>query len=169
MQNSVMKKFMTPRSAAVFMAAFCLVPTLTFSQTPALASVSPIAVPFISIGDQPAILYDGPSGKANKVFVLSRHYPLEVLVKLDKWTKARDAEGAIGWIENSAVGSRRHAMVAMAVADIRAMPSTTAPLIFEAQRGVLLEITGPVADSWLPVRHRDGQAGFVRAAQLWGG
>jgi len=28
----------------------------------------------------------------------------------------------------------------------------------------LLEVTG----GWLRVRHRDGQAGFVRATQMWG-
>ncbi len=164
-----MKSFMTRRSAANFMAAFCLVPTLALSQATAPAPASPASAAFISIGDQPAILYDGPSSKANKIFILSRHSPLEVLVKLDKWTKARDAEGAIGWIENSLIGFRRHAMVAIATAEIRSMPSPVATQVFEAQRGVLLEITGPVADGWWPVRHRDGQSGFVRAAQVWGG
>ena len=171
MQNSVMKNFMTHRSAAIFMAAFCLAPAVAFSQATVAAQVHPVTVslPLISIGDQPAILYDGPSSKANKTFILSRHYPLEVLVKLDRWTKARDLEGTIGWIENIAIGAKRQAIVSMAMADIRAMPSPGAPLLFEAQRGVLLEITGPLADGWLSVRHRDGQSGFVRAAQVWGG
>lgn len=171
MQNSVMKSFMTRRSAAIFMAAFCLAPTIAFSQTTAPASPIAISppVPFVSIGDQAAIFYDGPSNKANKVFILSRYTPLEVLVKLDKWTKARDSEGAIGWIENNVIGGKRHAVVSIATADIRAMPSPAATSVFDAQRGVLLEITGPAVDGWLPVRHRDGQTGYVRAAQVWGG
>jgi flagellar basal body rod protein FlgF len=42
-------------------------------------------------------------------------------------------------------------------------------VVFEAQRGVLLEVSGPAADGWLPVRHRDGQSGYVRSVQVWGG
>jgi SH3-like domain-containing protein len=168
MQNSVMKSFMTRRNAAIFMAAFCLAPIIAFPQATPPAQVAPALAQFISIGDQPAIFYDSPSGKANKIFILFRHTPLEVLVKLDKWTKARDSEGNVGWIENSSVGSKRHAIVFIATADIRAMPLPAAPSVFDAQRGVLLEITGPAAEGWLPVRHRDGQAGFVRLAQMWG-
>lgn len=79
---------------------------------------------YIAIGDKPAILYDGLSNKADKIFVLSRHYPLEVLVKLDKWTKVRDADGAIGWVENGALGDRRYVQVTAKSAEIRAKPSS---------------------------------------------
>jgi SH3-like domain-containing protein len=123
---------------------------------------------YTAIGDQPAILYDGLSTKAGKMFILSPHHPLEVLVKLDKWTKVRDAAGTIGWVENGALGAARFVQVSANAAEIRAQSSPAAPLVFEAQRGVLLEVTGPVADGWLPVRHRDGQSGFVRVVQVWG-
>jgi SH3-like domain-containing protein len=171
MHNIVMKTFMTIQSAATCLAAFCLVPHEAQSQTPApqTAPAHVSTVLYTSLGDKPAILYDGLSTKANKTFILARNQPLEVLVKLDKWTKVRDAEGAIGWVENSAVGDKRHVQVSVNAADIRNMPTPSAPLVFEAQRGVLLEITGPAAEGWLPVRHRDGQAGFVRSVQVWGG
>lgn len=162
---------MTIRSAATCLAAFCLVPAEVFAQAPIQAqttATTSVAL-HISIGDKPAILYDGLSIKADKIFVLSRHYPLEVLVKLDKWTKVRDAEGSIGWVENSAIGNTRFVQVTSNSAEIRATPSPTALVVFEAQRSVLLELTGPAIDGWLPVRHRDGQSGFVRSAQVWGG
>jgi SH3-like domain-containing protein len=124
---------------------------------------------FESIGEKPAILYDGLSTKANKIFILSRLHPVEVLVKLDKWTKIRDAGNTIGWMENAFLGEKRYVQVASAIAEIRVSPSGNADIVFEAQRAVLLEPSGPAtADGWLPVRHRDGQSGFVRISQVWG-
>jgi len=141
------------------------------STTPApAASVPPTAAAksFVTIGDEPAIMFDAPSTRANKTFIVNALTPLEVLVKLDKWTKVRDTENAIGWIENAAIGERRHVQVSVASADVRAMSAANAALVFDAQRAVLLEVTGPIAEGWLSVRHRDGQAGYVRLSQIWG-
>lgn len=92
-----------------------------------------------------------------------------MLVKLDRWTKVRDAEGAIGWVENAGLNEKRHVQVFVPLADVRSLPNATAGLVFEAQRNVVLEVTGvATADGWLPVRHRDGQSGFVRLAHIWG-
>ena len=159
-----MAKILTCPNAVTLCAAFCLVPGV------ARAQPAPLPVPlFATIGEKPAILYDGLSTKANKVFIFSRFHPVEVLVKLDKWTKVRDAENTIGWMENAFMGDKRYVQVASAIAEIRVAPNTNAAIVFEAQRAVLLEATGPAAaDGWLPVRHRDGQAGFVRVSQVWG-
>lgn len=165
-----MKLLMTFWSAAACLAAFCLVPAEVLAVAPAApAPADAPAALYTAIGDKPAILYDGLSTKANKIFILSRFQPLEVLVKLDKWTKVRDADGGIGWVENSAIGNRRHVQVSTNIAEIRALPTPAALLMFEAQRGVLLEVTGPSSEGWLPVRHRDGQSGFVRSVQVWAG
>lgn len=124
---------------------------------------------FVTVGDKPTIMFDAPSNRANKIFILNRLVPLEVLVKLGSMTKVRDAEGAIGWVENSGLGDRRHVQVSANSAEIRAMPSSTAPLVFDAQKAVLLEVAGnATSDGWLPVKHRDGQSGFVRLTQIWG-
>lgn len=170
MQNAVMESFMTMRNAAICLAAFCFAPTQSSAQNPAVVSpVTPPPIPFVTVGELPAVLYDGPSVKANKTFVLSRHQPLEVLVRLDKWSKVRETDGSVGWLENSALGDRRHVLVTAATAEIRAAPAVAALLVFEAQRRVVLEVSGPATDGWLPVRHRDGQSGFVRRMQIWGG
>jgi SH3-like domain-containing protein len=97
-----------------------------------------------------------------------RNTPLEVLVKLDRWTKVRDADNTIGWVENSTLGERRFVQVSTPSADVRASAATSAPLVFEAQRQVLLEVTGSATEGWIAVRHRDGQVGFVRTTQVWG-
>ena len=160
---------MTLHSAAICLAAFCLVAGESHAQASTVppATVVPASL-YTAIGDKPAIHYDGPSTKANKVFILSRFQPLEVLVKLDKWTKVRDAEATIGWVENGALGDRQYVQVSANTAEVRAQPSAAAALVFEAQRNVLLEVTGPAAAGWLPVRHRDAQSGFVRVVQVWG-
>ena len=80
------------------------------------------AAEFRTIGERPAILYDAPSAKADRLFVASRFYPLEVLVKLDQWTKVRDVNGEVAWVENKSLGDRRTALVTVPLADVRAAP-----------------------------------------------
>lgn len=121
-----------------------------------------------SLGAKPAILYDAPSTRADKLFAVTRYYPFEVLVKLDQWTKVRDANGEVGWVENAALGDRTMAVVTVPIADVHAAPDAQSPLVFEAYKQVLLEIVAPPADGWVKVRHRDGQEGYIRTAHVWG-
>lgn len=126
------------------------------------------AAEYRTVGEAPAVLYDAPSVKSDRVFVASRYYPLEVLVKLDAWTKVRDVNGEVAWVENRQLGERRTVLVTVPLADIRAAASLQAPLAFEAYKQVLLEVLEPPAADWVKVRHRDGQQGFIRVAHVWG-
>jgi SH3 domain protein len=132
------------------------------------ASGLAFAAEYRSIGASPAVLYDAPSTKADRLFVASRNYPFEVLVKLDQWTKVRDANGEVAWVENKALGDRATVMVTVPLADVHAAPNAQSPLVFEAYKQVLLEVLEPAADGWVKVRHRDGQAGYIRTAHVWG-
>jgi len=126
------------------------------------------AAEFRALGERPAVLYDAPSLKADRLFVASRYYPFEVLVKLDQWTKVRDANGEVAWIENKALGERQTVLVAVPLADVRAAPSAQSALVFEAYKQVLLEVIEAPAEGWVKVRHRDGQQGFIRTTHVWG-
>ena len=84
-----------------------------------LATLCAQAAEFRSLGERAAVLYDAPSLKADRIFVASRGYPFEVLVKLDQWTKVRDSGGEVAWIENKSLGERRTALVTVPVADAR--------------------------------------------------
>ncbi|HUQ27031.1 MAG TPA: SH3 domain-containing protein [Usitatibacter sp.] len=126
------------------------------------------AVEFRALGERPAVLYDAPSVKADRLFIATRHYPFEVLVKLDQWTKVRDANGEVAWVENKALGDRHTVVVTVPLADVRAAPNAQSPLVFEAYKQVLLEIVEPPAEGWVRVRHRDGQQGFIRLSHVWG-
>ncbi|HZZ94815.1 MAG TPA: SH3 domain-containing protein [Usitatibacter sp.] len=132
-------------------------------------TAAPVAgAEFRSVGDRAAILYDAPSARADRLFVASRAYPFEVLVKLEQWTKVRDVNGEVGWIENRALGDRHTVMVTVPVADVRVAPNAGAPLVFEAYKQVVLDLLEPPSDGWVKVRHRDGQEGYVRLAHVWG-
>lgn len=134
----------------------------------ALAAFPACAAEFRALGPQPAILYDAPSTRADRLFVASRNHPFEVLVRLDHWTKVRDANGEVAWVENSALGERRTVLVTVPLADVRAAANAQSPLVFEAYKLVLLEVVEPPVDGWVKVRHRDGQQGFIRLSHVWG-
>ena len=121
-----------------------------------------------SLGDRPAVLYDAPSAKADRLFVASRRYPFEILVKLDHWTKVRDANGEVAWVENKALGDQATVLVTVPLADVREAPNPQSALVFEAYKQVLLEVVEGANDGWLKVRHRDGQQGYIRTAHVWG-
>lgn len=125
------------------------------------------AFEFRSVGDTPAILYDGPSIKANKVFVASRGSPVEVVSTLEGWVKVREPGGQLAWVEANALVAKRTVSVSAALVPVRVAPAESSPPVFEAQQGVILELidaSGP----WAHVRHRDGLTGYVRASQVWG-
>lgn len=133
-----------------------------------LAALPAAAAEYRSIGERPAILYDAPSSRADRLFVASRGYPFEVLVKLEQWTKVRDVGGEVAWVENKALSDKAAALVTVPVADVHAAPDGQSPLVFEAYKQVLLEVLEPPSGEWVKVRHRDGQQGYVRVAQVWG-
>jgi SH3-like domain-containing protein len=124
-------------------------------------------VDFRSVGDAAAILYDAPSAKANKLFIVNRGYPVEVVVLVEGWTKVRDPSGAFSWIESRRLNEKRMVLVSVPLAQVRQSAAEDAPLVFQARQNVLLELVG-AAGGWLHVKHEDGQAGFVKAAQVWG-
>jgi SH3-like domain-containing protein len=132
------------------------------------AGTAAFAVEYRSIGDSAVPMYDAPSVKANRLFVASRFYPVEVIVQLDNWTKVRDAAGDLAWVERKSLSDTRMVVVTAALAEVREKAEDNAPLVFQARQGVALEIVELGMDPWVRVRHRDGQSGFVRTNQVWG-
>src|SRR6267142_4043703 len=83
-----------------------------------LCSGAAVALEFRSVAEAGAILYDAPSAKAQKLFVLSRDYPVEVVVRLEGWTKVRDDTGEFAWIENARLSERHTVMVRVQSAEV---------------------------------------------------
>lgn len=126
------------------------------------------AMEYKSVGAAPAILYDAPSSKGRKVFVAPRGMPVEVVLTYGEWTKIRDAAGSLAWVESKTLAPRRTVVVGATGAKVRDAASDTAPMVFTAERGVLLDYLDATNPGWVRVRHADGQNGFVRAAEVWG-
>ena len=117
---------------------------------------------------EPALLYDAPSQQASPVFAIARGTPVEAVVILDAWVKVRDAKGNLAWIEKRLLGDKRTVMVAEGRVSVLAQPDEKAAAVFQADRDVLVEVVEAAPVGWVKVRHRDGQQGYLKAAQVWG-
>lgn len=126
------------------------------------------AADFRSVAENAAVLYDAPSAKAKKLYVVSYGYPFEVLVVVEGWSKVRDAAGEMTWIQSKQLSDARIVMVRTPLAQVREAADDNAPVAFQVQQNVLLELLEVASGGWLRVRHRDGQSGYVRVAQVWG-
>jgi SH3-like domain-containing protein len=126
------------------------------------------AAEFRTVAENAVVLYDAPSLKAQKLYLLERDYPLEVVVALENWIKVRDASGELAWVEKRSLSDKRNVMANVPLADVRQAPNDSAPLVFQAEKSVILELAEFSDPGWIKVRHRDGQTGYVRTNQVWG-
>ena len=92
---------------------------------------------------------------------------MEVVVKLEEWTKVRDDTGEFAWIENNRLSERHTVMVKGASAEARLAANENSPVVFTAEKNVFLDLVDR-AGGWAKVRHNDGATGFVKVSQLWG-
>ncbi|MFL6675482.1 MAG: SH3 domain-containing protein [Massilia sp.] len=144
-------------------------PTRLFaSLTLLLASNAAFAFDFRTIGTPVAILYDAPSPKGGKLFVAPRGMPVEVVTTYGDWAKVRDVSGDLAWLDARTLSARRNVVVRVASARVRSGPDDDEPVVFTADKGVLLELVDPRPAAWVRVRHRDGISGYARAADVWG-
>lgn len=134
----------------------------------ATASLAAHALDYKSVGAAPAVMYDAPSEKARRVFAAPRGMPLEVVLTYGEWSKVRDAGGSLAWVPSKALVAKRNVVVTTANAKIHSTAQESSPVVFSADRNVLLEIAEPVSSGWLRVKHRDGQSGYVRITDVWG-
>ena len=127
-----------------------------------------VAVEFKSVGADPAVAYDAPGAKGRKVFVAPRGMPVETILTYGDWTKVRDAAGDLYWLESKALTAKRMLVVKAANAGIHASADDGSPVVFSADKNVLLEMAEPAASGWVKVKHRDGQSGYAKVTEVWG-
>jgi SH3-like domain-containing protein len=132
------------------------------------ASSAATAFDFKSVGAAPAVLYDAPSLKGGKLYIAPRGMPVEVVLSYGDWVKVRDASGDLAWTESKLLSPKRNVVVRTATAKLRATPDDAAAAVLLVDKGVLLELIEVQATSWAKVRHKDGAAGYVKAADVWG-
>ncbi|MBU0752469.1 MAG: SH3 domain-containing protein [Gammaproteobacteria bacterium] len=128
------------------------------------------ALDYLSVAEATA-LYDAPSIKAKPLFAIAAGTPVELVVAVEGWVKVRDQKGDLAWIEKRLLTDKRTLIVRVDRAQVRGEANDKALLVFEAAQDVVLELLEPApinAGGWVKVRHRDGQQGFVKVAQVWG-
>jgi SH3-like domain-containing protein len=130
------------------------------------------AAEFRSVGEGGAVFFDAPSAQATKLYVARRYYPVSVVVSLEQWVKVRDAAGDLAWVEKRALSEQRTVIVTAPRAHVRAAPEAAAPVAFDVEKDVALEVLEIAAPGWVKVGQVGGQAGgqsgFVSAAEVWG-
>jgi SH3-like domain-containing protein len=131
------------------------------------ASLPAAALDYLSVAE-PALAYDAPSRQGRPLYAVARGTPVESVVVLDAWVKVRDAGGELVWIEKRQLSEKRMLIVRADRAQVRVQPDDPAPVVFEAERDVLLEFLEPGPTGWVKVQHRGGQQGYVKAVQVWG-
>lgn len=135
----------------------------------ALLSLNAFADEYRSVGEGGAVLYDAPSRQATPLYVVTKDYPLELIVQTEHWAKVRDHTGALSWIEKPRLGERHTVVVIAKSAAAHLRPEDGAPIAFVAAQEVALELVQPMPGGWLRVRHADGADGYLRASLVWGG
>ena len=132
------------------------------------AATVALAVDYRSIEVPAAILYDSPSQRGKKLYLIKAQTPVEAVVRLEGWVKVRDAEGTLAWIEARNLGERRTLVVTAPRAEIRESDKAEAPVVAILDKWVVVDFIEAAAPGWAKVRHRDGATGFVRSTQVWG-
>lgn len=126
------------------------------------------AVDYVSVGESSAILYDAPSLKAKKLFVVNRYMPFEQVVALDNWVKVRDRSGGLYWAEKRVLSNKRYVFALPPLLDVYAEPDGGATRLFQVKQQVALERLESTGTGWVKVRHQDGNVGYVRSTEVWG-
>lgn len=133
-----------------------------------LATNAAWAADFKTVGAAPAVLYDAPSTKGTRLYIVPRGAPLEIVLTYGDWVKVRDAAGDLAWTQARSLTGRRAVIVRTPNLKVRAAEDETSAVVFIADKGVLLEYGEPGANGWIRVRHRDGLTGYVRGTDIWG-
>jgi SH3 domain protein len=144
--------------------------TRLFALFALISGASPAyAVEYVSVSESKAILYDAPSIKAKKLFVVNRYMPFEQVVTLDDWVKVRDRSGGLYWVEKRVLSDKRYVFALLPLVDVRTAPDFDSPRLFQVRQQVALERLESTGTGWIKVRHQDGNVGYVRSVEVWGG
>lgn len=124
-------------------------------------------VEYISVSSDSAVLYDAPSLRAKKEFIVNRNTPYEVVVSISEWIKVRDSAGQMYWIESANTSPKRYILAMRPVVDVFQLPEFSSSLLFQVGQNVLLEWIETTGTGWVKVSHEDGEVGYVRSSDVW--
>ena len=143
---------------------FFLTLGIAFMLVPGIAS----ALDFRTVSVPKAVLYDAPSAQGKKLYVIGQGYPLEVIVNLGEWTKVRDNQGGLNWIETKNLGNTRTLLVTQDAVELRQSADAGSNVVATLDKDVVLALVETTKGGWIKVKHRDGLSGYVLSTAVWG-
>ncbi len=148
-----------------------LMPDAAALAAPAEATTGPetnLPLPrYVSLKTDDANVRRGPSLSHRIDWVFTRaHMPLMITAEYDNWRRVEDREGAGGWVHYSLLSGVRSVVVTLDMAELRDAPDPAAPVVAQAEMGVIARVLECQAD-WCRLS-ADGQKGWVAKTALWG-
>lgn len=132
-----------------------------------LLAVPAFSAEYVSVVKDGVNVRTAPNTDAPVSMELFQGYPLMVQGKEGDWLKVTDYENDTGYIHSSLVVKGNTVIVnAKKSANMRAEPNTTAPVIADIERGVILTKIS-VQDKWVKVKHSGGTVGWVSQPLVW--
>lgn len=107
----------------------------------------------------------GPNYPVEWIY-LKAGFPMEVIAEFDTWRKVRDLEGIEGWVHQSMLTSKRHAIIRGTEALMFAKEDSKSPPLVRLQQGVVVDLLR-CRGEWCQVRIYDFK-GWVQRPFLWG-
>ncbi|MFN6951073.1 MAG: SH3 domain-containing protein [Albidovulum sp.] len=95
-----------------------------------------------------------------------RDMPLRVTAEFGHWRRVEDNEGQGGWIYYTLLSGVRTVLIEAEGTALRARPDPAAPVVAEAQAGVIARL-GECLPDWCRIT-AEGMKGWVPKAALWG-
>lgn len=122
---------------------------------------------YVSLKASEANVRRGPSLEHRIDWVFRhRDMPLRVTAEFGHWRRVEDNEGQGGWIYYTLLSGVRTVLVEANGTALRARPDAEAPVVAEAEFGVIGRL-GECLPDWCRVA-AGGEKGWVAKAALWG-
>lgn len=132
-----------------------------------LLAVPAFSAEYVSVMKDGVNVRTAPNTDAPISMELFQGYPLMVQGKEGDWLKVTDYENDTGYIHSSLVVKGNTVIVnAKKSVNMRAEPNTTAPVIADIERGVILTKIS-VQDKWVKVKHSGGTVGWISQPLVW--
>ncbi len=92
--------------------------------------------------------------------------PLKITAEHEHWRRIEDSEGVGGWVHYALLSGTRSVQITQDMAEFRAKPDDSAPVVMQAEIGVIARLLECTAD-WCRISV-DGTRGWLRKTAMWG-
>jgi SH3-like domain-containing protein len=126
------------------------------------------AAHYASLRGDKVYLREGPTFRHRVLFVYRRKdYPVEVIAAYESWRRVRDADGTVGWVNQTMLSDARFALVIGHVrAALRKSADGNAAALAFAEPGVVARLKACKPQFCEVVA--DGLTGWIDRTRIWG-